>query len=90
MSSPTPTDAQIAEAAYFLWIEDGCPDGKDTQHWAAASAALSIAEEEPKPKRKPAKKAAPTKAPAKAKAKADAKEKPKARPRKTKAAKAEG
>ncbi len=30
----------IRERAYFLWIEEGKPEGRDKQHWEAARAAL--------------------------------------------------
>ena len=28
--------SQISEIAYKLWIEDGCPEGKDQEHWFRA------------------------------------------------------
>jgi hypothetical protein len=31
---------RIREIAYFLWLEDGCPDGEAERHWAAAEALL--------------------------------------------------
>jgi hypothetical protein len=31
-------DQQIREIAYFFWLEEGCPEGRADQHWAAAEA----------------------------------------------------
>ncbi|MBY6005439.1 DUF2934 domain-containing protein [Salipiger bermudensis] len=77
MSTTTPTEAEIAETAYFLWMEAGCPDGRDAEHWQAAIDALTITEA-PKRKRAPAKPKA-EKVAAKPKAKAAAKPKPAAK-----------
>jgi Protein of unknown function (DUF2934) len=37
-AEPKMTDRndRIREIAYFLWLEDGCPDGADERHWLAA------------------------------------------------------
>jgi hypothetical protein len=35
------TSAQIAERAYFLWLEKGCPDGTADQDWIEAERLLS-------------------------------------------------
>ncbi|MGR3378516.1 DUF2934 domain-containing protein [Salipiger abyssi] len=86
MSTAAPTEAQIAEAAYFLWLNEGCPEGKQALHWAEASASLSDAA--PKPKRKPTAKKAVAKAKAateKPKTKAKTAEKKASKPRKAKA-----
>lgn len=69
-------EAQIREAAYYFWLEDGQPEGMDEAHWLKAIDALTP----PKPKRKAATKAAPkakaaAKPAAKTKAKATAKPK---------------
>lgn len=54
-------EAQIREAAYYFWLEDGQPDGMDQAHWLKAIDALTPA----KPKRKPAaRKTAPKAKPA--------------------------
>ena len=26
-------DAQIAEAAFYIWLEEGCPEGREMDHW---------------------------------------------------------
>ena len=31
-------DDRVRELAYFLWIEEGCPDGQAERHWQAAEA----------------------------------------------------
>jgi Protein of unknown function (DUF2934) len=30
-------EQRIRERAYFLWQQDGCPDGQADQHWERAS-----------------------------------------------------
>lgn len=30
-------DNRIRERAYFIWLEQGCPDGRDKEHWDMAS-----------------------------------------------------
>ena len=37
-------NARIREIAYFLWLEEGCPDGQEERHWLAAE---TILESEP-------------------------------------------
>jgi hypothetical protein len=32
----TDRDSQIREIAYFLWLDDGSPDGAADRHWLAA------------------------------------------------------
>ena len=27
---------RVRERAYFLWLEEGCPDGQAERHWLAA------------------------------------------------------
>lgn len=54
MPTATPAPEHIAEAAYFLWLEEGCPEGREAEHWHRAAAALSA----PAPR----KRAAPKKA----------------------------
>ena len=99
MTTARTNDAQIAEAAYFLWLNEGKPEGRDAAHWHQAYAAL--ADDAEPAKRKPARskaaakpaaktagKAAPkakAKPAAKAPAKAAAKTKAAAKPRKRKA-----
>jgi Protein of unknown function (DUF2934) len=31
---------RIREIAYFLWLDEGCPDGEAERHWSAAEAML--------------------------------------------------
>ncbi len=45
---PTPAEAEtttdrndrIREIAYFLWVEEGCPEGAAERHWLAAETLL--------------------------------------------------
>jgi hypothetical protein len=39
-TSSAPTTAEIAERAYRLWIERGCPEGSDEQNWLDAEREL--------------------------------------------------
>ena len=34
----TDRDDRIREIAYFLWIEEGCPEGEADRHWSTAEA----------------------------------------------------
>jgi len=34
-------NTHIAERAYAIWIQQGCPDGQDEVHWRQAEAELS-------------------------------------------------
>ena len=36
----TDRDNRIREIAYFLWLEEGCPDGEAQRHWEAAESML--------------------------------------------------
>jgi Protein of unknown function (DUF2934) len=31
-----PKEERIRSIAYFLWQEDGCPEGRDVDHWTRA------------------------------------------------------
>jgi Protein of unknown function (DUF2934) len=33
-------NARIREIAYFLWLEEGCPEGQEERQWLAAEALL--------------------------------------------------
>jgi hypothetical protein len=33
---------QIAERAYFIWRQKGCPDGTELENWLEAETALSM------------------------------------------------
>jgi hypothetical protein len=34
--SPEPTDEEIALGAYRIWLQEGCPHGRDREHWLKA------------------------------------------------------
>ncbi|HEX4083888.1 MAG TPA: DUF2934 domain-containing protein [Chthoniobacteraceae bacterium] len=34
--SADPQDEEIALAAYRLWLQEGCPHGRDREHWLKA------------------------------------------------------
>ena len=36
----TDRDERIREIAYFLWLEEGCPEGAAERHWLAAETRL--------------------------------------------------
>jgi len=36
----TDRDDRIREIAYFLWLEEGCPEGAAGRHWLAAETRL--------------------------------------------------
>lgn len=91
MTPTTIDEAQIREAAYQLWLDEGQPAGRDQEHWLKAIDALTPAQPRAKPARKaPAKpravkaKAAPKTAAAAPKTKAAPAAK---KPRATKTAK---
>lgn len=79
MPAPQTSEARIAEAAYFLWLDEGKPHGQDQDHWQRASAALTPA----KPKKPRVKTAAKTVAKEAAKAKPAKPAAKAAKPRKT-------
>jgi len=31
---------RIAEAAYFIWVSEGCPEGREAAHWQEAQQQL--------------------------------------------------
>jgi hypothetical protein len=33
-------EREIRELAYYLWLEEGCPDGRHLEHWERATAML--------------------------------------------------
>ncbi|HEY6518128.1 MAG TPA: DUF2934 domain-containing protein [Roseiarcus sp.] len=40
---PEPTtdrNDRVREIAYFLWLDEGCPEGEEERHWTTAEAAL--------------------------------------------------
>jgi hypothetical protein len=56
-------DSAIRERAYYLWIGDGCPEGKADAYWldaqrALLAASLSVPAAEAPAKAKPRKKSA--------------------------------
>jgi hypothetical protein len=44
----TDRNDRIREFAYFLWLEEGCPEGQAERHWSAAEALLASGEVERK------------------------------------------
>ena len=61
MPTPRIDDTQIAQAAYFLWLDEGQPEGRADAHWMQAVEALkATAPKARKPRAKAA--AAPKKA----------------------------
>jgi hypothetical protein len=38
-------DQRIRDIAYFLWLEEGCPEGEAERHWQTAEA---LVESEPR------------------------------------------
>jgi len=37
----TSQQEQIASLSYHIWESEGCPEGRDAEHWAQAEAQLS-------------------------------------------------
>jgi len=37
---PEPTEGEIQKEAYFLWLEEGRPEGSDVENWHAAKELL--------------------------------------------------
>ena len=62
---------RIREIAYFIWLEEGCPSGRDQEHWQRASDRVALLEAavKPLPKTAPLPKVAAKTAPKTAKAK---------------------
>jgi hypothetical protein len=42
----TSRDQRIRDVAYFLWLEDGCPEGEAERHWLAAEEMVGSEPEE--------------------------------------------
>jgi len=34
--SNEPEEAMVREAAYYLWLRNGCPENRDVEHWEEA------------------------------------------------------
>ncbi len=50
-------EQKIREIAYLIWLEEGCPSGRDVDHWVKASERLALGERVPgdaPPVKKPA------------------------------------
>ena len=49
-TGPTTTDRndRIREIAYFLWLDEGCPEGEEARHWTTAEALLESEPEQRK------------------------------------------
>jgi hypothetical protein len=47
---PATTDRsdRIREIAYFLWLDEGCPEGEEERHWTTAQALLESEPEQRK------------------------------------------
>lgn len=87
MTTKTITEAEIAEAAFYIWLDEGQPSGRAQEHWDRARARLDAAAAKPAPKKRaPAKPRAKAAAKPKAAARADT-AKPKAAAAKTATAK---
>jgi hypothetical protein len=41
-------EQRIRDIAYFLWEEEGCPEGRAFEHWAAAEAVVDAQDAESK------------------------------------------
>lgn len=83
MTAVALADSHIAEAAFFLWLEEGQPEGRAEEHWLRAKEALTA----PAPKARVRRPAAKTVAAKKVAApKAKAKAAPKTRAKKAAAA----
>jgi len=39
-------EERIREAAYFLWLDEGSPEGQADLHWAAAEAVVAVQDED--------------------------------------------
>lgn len=37
-------EQKIREIAYLIWLEEGCPSGRDVDHWAKATERVTLAE----------------------------------------------
>jgi len=37
----SPDDDRIARRAHSIWMQEGCPEGRDQAHWQQAEAELS-------------------------------------------------
>ena len=49
VGSTTPDrNDRIREIAYFLWLDEGCPEGEEERHWAAAKVLLESEPEQRK------------------------------------------
>lgn len=53
MTTATHDEAAIREAAFYIWLEEGRPEGRDLAHWDAARARLGEVPQA-KARRKPA------------------------------------
>ncbi len=40
---------RVRERAYFLWLEEGCPEGQAERHWLAAETLIERDPSEPTP-----------------------------------------
>ena len=40
-------EERIRQRAYDIWMREGCPGGKDSEHWDQAQRELSVEREKP-------------------------------------------
>ncbi len=66
-AAPVQREAMIREAAYFLYENDGCVDGRELEHWVTAEALIDETLSAPATPAAPADKRAPARAPARTK-----------------------
>ncbi len=48
-ASGSDREDRIREIAYFIWLEEGCPNGRDQDHWQRARARVELMEAAPSP-----------------------------------------
>lgn len=70
MSTTNFNESSVREAAYFLWLNNGQPQGQDQDHWLQAMADMTAKPAKKKAAAKPRKAAAKTASSAKPKTKA--------------------
>jgi hypothetical protein len=46
-------EEQVRRLAYIIWEEEGCPDGRNVEHWLKAEAILQTKNGEKYPEQKP-------------------------------------
>ncbi len=59
MPSRKISNASIAEAAYHIWLSEGCPTGRDQDHWRQAQEAVALTSRKQRRRAPPAEQANP-------------------------------